>query len=50
MFNANDFTEYRKSMGILSQKELKLFLSGKDIKADINFAYIDDLTKRLFVL
>jgi len=47
MFNAKDFKEYRNAIGFNAQKDLKTFLSAKDIKADINFQYIDDLTIRL---
>ncbi|MCL1944771.1 MAG: restriction endonuclease [Firmicutes bacterium] len=47
MFDAKDFKKYRQQIGIISQKDLKLFLSAKDIVVQINFEYVDNLTLRL---
>ncbi|HIS08659.1 MAG TPA: restriction endonuclease [Candidatus Scatomorpha intestinipullorum] len=47
MFNANDFKQYRYSLGFNSQQHFKEFLSAKDIKPCIDFTYIDSLNNRL---
>ncbi|CAG9471174.1 restriction endonuclease [Campylobacter upsaliensis] len=47
MFNTNDFKQYRHSLGFSSQQHFKEFLSAKDIKPRIDFAYIDSLNSRL---
>lgn len=47
MFNTNDFTQYRRNLGFSSQQHFKEFLSAKDIKPCIDFAYIYSLNDRL---
>ncbi|NLB63607.1 MAG: restriction endonuclease [Fibrobacter sp.] len=41
------FKDYRKSLGFTSQKATKDFFAAKDIKAPIDYAYIEALNQRL---
>ncbi|EAI3821842.1 restriction endonuclease [Campylobacter coli] len=47
MFHKDDFREYRHILGFESQQKFKDFLSAKDIKAEIDFCYIEKLNNRL---
>ena len=47
MFSNSDFKAYRESLGFSSQQNFKEFLGAKDIKAGIDFAYIELLNLRL---
>ncbi len=47
MFGVDDFKAYRGALGFGSQVKFRDFLSVKDIKADIDFAYIELLNSRL---
>ncbi len=47
MFNTNDFKRYRHDLGFSSQQHFKEFLSAKDIKPCIDFAYVDSLNDML---
>ncbi|WP_120945294.1 restriction endonuclease [Helicobacter labacensis] len=47
MFNSTDFKKYRACLGFQSQQHFKAFLSAKDIKPQVDFAYIELLNMRL---
>ncbi|EAH9105856.1 restriction endonuclease [Campylobacter jejuni] len=47
MFHKDDFKNYRYILGFQSQQKFKDFLSAKDIKAEIDFCYIEKLNNRL---
>lgn len=44
---ASYFKEYRQVLGFSNQSEAKEFLSGKDVKPNIDFKYIEALNKRV---
>ena len=48
MFDAKNFKQYRTEIGFKNQNDLKLFLSAKDIKSEIDFTYIENLNERLY--
>ncbi len=47
MFGASDFKKYRNNLGFNSQQDFKVFLSAKDIRPQVDFAYIDALNLRI---
>jgi len=44
---AKYFKRYRESIGFSKQNDAKQFLAGKDISPEIDFAYIDELNRRI---
>ncbi|QEP42643.1 restriction endonuclease [Ectothiorhodospiraceae bacterium BW-2] len=44
---AKYFKRYRESIGFTNQNDAKIFLSGKDVPAGVDYEYIDNLNQRL---